>query len=116
MRCAAYEFDFISWKNEVRETRCALVQPCFHIGFYALPVGQLPVRGNCWFSSTRGGKFFTAHDYFYVFWHPVCRNGDFKRTRMLANILNLLTLLGSQSNNLSSFPFPGFLLATFPFL
>lgn len=54
MRCAAYEFDFSSWKNEVGETRCALGQPCFHIGFYALPVGQLPVRGNCWFSSGPG--------------------------------------------------------------
>lgn len=39
MRYAAYESDFSFWKNEVGETHCALVQPCFHIGFYALPVG-----------------------------------------------------------------------------
>lgn len=47
MCSAAYEFDFSSWKNEVGETHCALVQPCFHIDFNVLPVRQLPVRGNC---------------------------------------------------------------------
>lgn len=119
MLSAAYEFDFSSWKNEVGETRCALVQPCFHIDFNVLPVRQLPVRGNWVYKCTRGGEisqFFSACDYFYVCWHPVYRNGDFKRRWMLANILNLLTPLGSQSNHPSSFPFPRFLLATFPFL
>lgn len=32
-----------------------------------------------------------------VFWHPVCRNGNFRRRWMLANILNLLIPLGNQS-------------------
>ena len=56
MRCTAYESDFSSWKNEVGETCCALVQPCFHIGCYALPAGQLPVRGNCCFKVYQGKK------------------------------------------------------------
>lgn len=43
MPCAAYESDFSSWKNEVGETHCALVQPCFHTGIYVLPVEQLVV-------------------------------------------------------------------------
>jgi len=47
MRCAPYGSDLSSWKNEVGKTHCAVVQPCFHIGFYVPPVGQLPVRGNC---------------------------------------------------------------------
>lgn len=37
------------------------------------------------------------------------------RGSMLAEVLNLLTLLGSQPNHLPCFTFPRFLLAVFPF-